>query len=244
MALGGVIFDVGGTLMWLQKRRFVRAGAWAVAHHLGGVGLLERERFSALAHAIADRFATLPKEGAGYAQIHTTPEILAATLDAFDLAAAQPRLAELEALFNAPAVAGVAPLPGAVEAVRALEGRVRLGVASNTRSHAFIVAAVERLGLAGAFDPLVTSVSSGIRKPGAGIFERVLDAWGLPPERVAMVGDFPHKDVAGARALGLRTVWLTTDVAPSDLERDPHGADAMVATPADALAQLERWIAE
>jgi HAD superfamily hydrolase (TIGR01509 family) len=237
-----VIFDVGGTLMWLQKRRFVRAGAWALVHHLGAHGVLERARFSEVAHWLDERFASLPKEGDDYRQIHTTPAILEALELAFALPAGAIPIEEQERIFNAPAIVGAAPLPGIVEAVRTLEGRVRLGIASNTRSHQFIAAVVEHIGLAGSFDPLVTSVSSGIRKPGAGIFERVLDAWGLPPERVAMVGDFPHKDVAGARALGMRTLWLTLDVAESDRERDPRGADGIAATADEALAILEGWI--
>jgi HAD superfamily hydrolase (TIGR01509 family) len=243
VSLEGVIFDVGGTLMWLQKRRFVRAGAWSLIHRFGEDGVLERARFHEAVRWIETRFATLSKEGEDYRQINTTPDLLEGLARAFDLPAGAISIEEQERIFNAPAVAGTAALPGMVELVRSLEGRVRLGIASNTRSHRFIAAAVAQLGLADSFDPLVTSVSSGIRKPGAGIFERVLDVWGLPPERVAMVGDFPHKDVAGARALGMRALWLTIDVSEQDRERDPRDADGVAATAAEALAILEGWIA-
>lgn len=229
--------------MWLQRRRFVRSGAWALAHHLGGRGELARERFYLFVRQLDQAFATLPKEGDAHRQIHTARSILETLGREFGIATDAASLEEQERVFNAPAVAGAALLPGVVEVVRALKGRVALGVASNTRSHLFIAAVIERFGLDDCFDPLVTSVSSGVRKPGAGIFEQVLAAWNLPPEQVVMVGDFPHKDVAGARALGMRAIWLTTDVDEDDRGRDARGADGVAATPAEVLALLERWMA-
>lgn len=229
--------------MWLQQRRFVQAGAWALAHHLGACGGLERERFRAYARSVMSAFDTLPKEGADYRQIHTTRSILDTIGADFAVAPGGVPLEEQERVFNAPAVAGAAPLPGMIEVVRALRGRVRLGIASNTRSHQFITAVVERFGLADTFDPLVTSVSCGVRKPGSLIFERVLQGWDVEPGRVVMVGDFPHKDVAGARALGMRAVWLRTDVPREDLGRSDHGADGVVDTPRELLPLLDRWIA-
>lgn len=227
--------------MWLQKRRFVRAGAWALAHHHGAREALERTQFRSYVDALATSFATLPKEGDSYRQINTTRTILGRLAGEFGIAGDDDALAEQERVFNAPAIAGAAPLPGMIELVRALQGRLALGIASNTRSHQFTAGVVERFGLADAFDPLVTSVSCGVRKPGAAIFERVLAAWDIEPERVVMIGDFPHKDVLGARALGMRTIWLTTDVAPQDLERPDQGADAVAATGREVLSLLESW---
>ena len=66
----------------------------------------------------------------------------------------------------------------------------------------------------------------------------MLDSWGFDPDEVVMVGDLAHKDVAGAKALGLRTIWLTTDV---DEQRDDHGADAVVSVPAAILDVLHGW---
>lgn len=229
--------------MWLQKRRFVRVGAWALAHHLGARSALERPLFRPYVRQLVSHFETLPKEGEAYRQIHTTSSILEALGADFGIAVGSVPLEEQERVFNAPAIAATAPLPGMVGVVRALQGRVALGVASNTRSHQFIADAVERLGLADSFDPLVTSASCGVRKPGAAIFERVLDAWGIDPRQVVMVGDLPHKDVAGAKALGMRAIWLRTDVEPEKLGENDHGADGVAQTPNEVLTLLEGWMA-
>ncbi len=238
MTVRGVIFDIGGTIMWLQHRRFIGAGAWALSHYLGGLGILPKERFKPFSQELESHFAASSKEGPDYSQINTTASILEAVVEADGHAPADGELALFEQVFNAPAVAGAVPLPGMIVVIEALRGRVRLGVASNTRSHQFIEAVATRFGLHDAFDPLVTSVSCGIRKPGAGIFQAVLDSWGFGPDEVVMVGDLAHKDVAGAKALGLRTIWLTTD---ADEQRDDHGADAVVSAPAAILDVLRGW---
>ena len=66
-------------------------------------------------------------------------------------------------------------------------------------------------------DALVISDAVGIRKPRSEIFEAVLAELGVAPEETLHVGDSLRADVAGARALGIHTVWITRRVP--DLER-------------------------
>lgn len=63
-----------------------------------------------------------------------------------------------------------------------------------------------RFGIAGAFDHEVYSRDFGWMKPHPSIFRDALDAVGVPPERAVMIGDRLSIDIAGARALGCRTV--------------------------------------
>ncbi len=49
-----------------------------------------------------------------------------------------------------------------------------------------------------------------VGKPAAGAFRAGLDALGLPPERVAMVGDDVENDVLAAQALGITGVLVRT----------------------------------
>lgn len=63
---------------------------------------------------------------------------------------------------------------------------------------------------------IVISEDLGIRKPRPEIFEEVVRALDLTPDEILHVGDSLDADVAGARACGMRTVWLTRRVADPD----------------------------
>ena len=57
------------------------------------------------------------------------------------------------------------------------------------------------------FDPVITYEDTGQRKPSPGPFERALELLQLKPQEVLMVGDWPERDMVGAKRLGIRTVF-------------------------------------
>jgi putative hydrolase of the HAD superfamily len=65
-----------------------------------------------------------------------------------------------------------------------------------------------RIGLASRFVATLSARDVGAPKPQRAAFAAVVAALGLEPGEVAYVGDDPHVDVVGARAAGLRTVWI------------------------------------
>lgn len=67
---------------------------------------------------------------------------------------------------------------------------------------------LESLGISGYVDALVASEEVGISKPDPGIFRVALERVGCPVEAAIMVGDSWENDVLGARAAGIRAVWL------------------------------------
>ncbi|MER7129402.1 HAD family hydrolase [Streptosporangium saharense] len=73
---------------------------------------------------------------------------------------------------------------------------------------------VERVGLGTALPVLVASSEVGVAKPRAEIFHAACAAIGLPPERVAYVGDRHDVDAAAATAAGLYGVWLNRAGSP------------------------------
>jgi HAD superfamily hydrolase (TIGR01509 family) len=66
---------------------------------------------------------------------------------------------------------------------------------------------LDSAGLTGLLDAVVLSYEAGAVKPAAPIFERALEALGVPAENALMVGDSPHDD-AGAALIGIRTLLL------------------------------------
>jgi len=58
------------------------------------------------------------------------------------------------------------------------------------------------------FSAVIESAVVGVSKPDPRIFELGIDALGLQPQEVAVVGDSLRNDILPARALGCQTVWL------------------------------------
>ena len=59
------------------------------------------------------------------------------------------------------------------------------------------------------FEFVLTFDDSGERKPHEKPFRAAVDLFGLAPAEILMVGDWPERDMAGARAAGLRTAWAS-----------------------------------
>ncbi|MGW2181738.1 HAD family hydrolase [Streptomyces sp. NPDC001732] len=64
------------------------------------------------------------------------------------------------------------------------------------------------LGVRDRFEAVVCAVELGVSKPEAGAFHAACEAMALEPREVAYVGDEPDIDARGARAAGLRGIWL------------------------------------
>ncbi|WP_295729018.1 HAD family hydrolase [uncultured Muribaculum sp.] len=58
------------------------------------------------------------------------------------------------------------------------------------------------------FDSIVESAVVGVRKPDPQIFRLGVEALGLAPEQVLVVGDSYKKDIIPAQSLGCRVAWL------------------------------------
>jgi putative hydrolase of the HAD superfamily len=85
--------------------------------------------------------------------------------------------------------------------------RYRLGIVSNFYGN--LAKVCEDTGIDRYFDVLVDSACVGHRKPEPGIFHHALDALGARPDAVVFVGDSLERDMAGARGILMRHVWLT-----------------------------------
>lgn len=72
-----------------------------------------------------------------------------------------------------------------------------------------------RVGVAQLLDVIVMSGDvGGARKPDPAIFRRALEQLGVAPEHALMVGDSVPNDIAGAKAIGMKTcqaLWFVAD---------------------------------
>lgn len=96
--------------------------------------------------------------------------------------------------------------------LRILAARYRLAVVANQRS--LVRFALERDCVAPFISDWAISDDVGAEKPDPRIFRHALDSAGVPPSEAVHVGNRLDTDVRGARAVGLRTVWLLRGEAP------------------------------
>lgn len=67
---------------------------------------------------------------------------------------------------------------------------------------------IRRVGLDSSMTFQVSADGAGVAKPDPAIFTQALVRHQLQPGEVIHVGDNPDHDVAGAKAVGMRTVWV------------------------------------
>lgn len=105
---------------------------------------------------------------------------------------------------------------------------------------------LSRTPFARVFGAVVISVELGVGKPDPGIFRAAARLVDVHPRDAVMVGDSLVRDVKGAQAAGMRTVWIdrglwkesgvTPDARISALRDLPAALDALEQRPASARA--------
>ena len=63
------------------------------------------------------------------------------------------------------------------------------------------------LNLHHVFDPVLTYDDTGVRKPSEKPFKMALDVLNVEPEEALMIGDWPERDVVGAKQIGMKTIF-------------------------------------
>jgi HAD superfamily hydrolase (TIGR01549 family) len=153
-------------------------------------------------------------------------------------AAVAPRI--LEAFAGQGESAELRLLDGVADALAALSERgIRLGIICDvgfTPSPA-LLGHLERHGLLKYFDHWSFSDQVGVYKPDPRIFEHALDGLGGPdPSHCVHVGDRRRTDVAGAQALGMRAVRITS-AFEDDSDHEPPG-DVVISSYEELLPAL------
>jgi HAD superfamily hydrolase (TIGR01509 family) len=122
------------------------------------------------------------------------------------------------------------PMPGISVLLRALVAAgVPCGVAS-AGSSAWVVRALEDLGLAPSFGAIVAGDQVALRKPAPDVYVEAARRLHMPPARCVAIED-SGPGLAAARAAGMRTVAI-----PHRLNRHTHdfnGADVQLSSAAD-----------
>jgi putative hydrolase of the HAD superfamily len=109
------------------------------------------------------------------------------------------------------------------ELLARLAGGLRLGLCSNFSCAQTALGILDEAGLAPHLESVAISEAVGLRKPRCEIFEAALAGLGVAPGEALHVGDSLRADVAGAAALGIRTVWITRRVGDPERALREYG---------------------
>jgi putative hydrolase of the HAD superfamily len=112
--------------------------------------------------------------------------------------------------------------PGALQALETLRRRGhRLWLLSNAQ-RAFTAYELRHLGLDDQFDAIYISSDYGCRKPDSRFLGALLREQGLDAKNCIMIGNDRDTDIAGAKAMGLATLYMHTNITPpGQAEADP-----------------------
>jgi HAD superfamily hydrolase (TIGR01509 family) len=96
----------------------------------------------------------------------------------------------------------------AKNALEKLHGQYKLGIVSNFAIPECVDKLLENHGLDKLFDVVVVSGAVNKRKPSPEIFHKALEKLGVAAENAVFVGDTADADVIGAKAAGMKTIFI------------------------------------
>ena len=115
------------------------------------------------------------------------------------------------------------PFPESKEVLIELFRRgYRLGVVSNTVSSFEVPEMLEKMGLTGCIETVISSCVVGMRKPDPVILLEATNRMEIDPAKCAYIGNKFHRDVVSARQAGFATTGLLRDSSPEAVIKDPN----------------------
>lgn len=116
----------------------------------------------------------------------------------------------------------------------------RLAVISNASDSEDVITLLHRHQLLGYFDKVWISCDVGLCKPHPRVFSLAADFFQTSPAEMLMIGDTLETDVAGARNIGIHSLWIRRRANPR-LESDTP-EEFQPEYVLDTLAEIPSWL--
>lgn len=120
------------------------------------------------------------------------------------------------------------------------ENGYRLGLLSNAGDDRDVQQLAHSFGISRYFDYILTSAACSYRKPHPRIFELALSNWYFLPSEAVMVGDNLEADVRGAQSVGLYGIWLSRRAGERTEDQLRVQPDASLSSLSELPAALDR----
>jgi HAD superfamily hydrolase (TIGR01549 family) len=126
------------------------------------------------------------------------------------------------------ATAKTQPMPGAIDAIETWHRRgIPMAVVSNCRFSEHVLRhELGRHDLAKYFAFIMVSAEYAARKPSAVFFMAAAQRLGVGASDIWFIGDSLHKDMTGAKAAGMRTLWFRAGASPAHTATVDHSCSS------------------
>lgn len=207
---GYVLFDLGGTLIYFDGEwpEVLGEAIQTAVGYLRSVGYLVDEQV--FPEAYLDLMMNFYQKRSDEEVEYTAAFVLSEALRHHGFPSAeQDHLRQALKILYAVSQSHWHPEEDAAPMLAKLAARgCRMGIVSNASDDEDVQTLVDRAGLRGYFDFILTSASVGYRKPSPVIFQQALSFWNASPGKAVMIGDTVPADIAGASRSGLASVWI------------------------------------
>jgi putative hydrolase of the HAD superfamily len=222
--LRGILFDLDNTLLDFMRFKYASVDAAVAAMRDSGMPMAHDEAMKRI-YEIYDRVGI------------ENQEIFDLFLQESFKTVEYKWLASAVVAYRRARAGTLAPYPHVRSTLTELLRRgLRLAVISDApRMGAWLRLA--QLDLHHTFDPVVTFEDTGHRKPSPVPFARALEIMGMKPREVLMVGDWPERDMVGAKKLGILTVFARYGDTKNTVE---SGADYDIDDISELLSVLDQ----
>ena len=207
-----ILLDVSHTFMF-DVDRFSDIEDYGVTYRQIGGNLLSNEEIRRIISALFDNMLADYENPNCYDSFPPVSSYLRVLPESKDLPVGEIRL--LAQVF---AMHEVGTIPAThTKALYRLHETHRLGVVSNIWSSSDLyLREFERVGIRNLFDVIIFSSNHSYIKPSPYIFAKAIEALDVDRAKIVFVGDSLKHDIAGAKAAGLSSVWINTDVSQID----------------------------
>jgi HAD superfamily hydrolase (TIGR01509 family) len=130
-----------------------------------------------------------------------------------------------------------APYPGVKEMLHSLQSHYQLAIVANQPPDFDV--RIKKLGLWDYFTAVIGSDDYGFRKPDPAIFLLALHKLRVKPEEAIMVGDRLENDIAPAKKLGLKTIWVKQGFARY---QNPENEEEKPTASLDSITELAQLL--
>ncbi|MFZ1730749.1 MAG: HAD family hydrolase [Bacteroidota bacterium] len=137
-------------------------------------------------------------------------------------------------------------LPGCAAALGELAAKVPLALISDTAySPGRVLRQVlEAHGVADHFGAMIFSDETGVSKPHPRMFERALGELGASAKDAVHIGDIERTDIAGAKAMGMRSILFRGDESGryhAENQAEHTAADAVAHSWEEVISIIGKW---
>jgi putative hydrolase of the HAD superfamily len=216
MDIRAVAFDVNGTLVEIltedDNPQIFRAAGHFLTYQ--GIDLRRHQVRDLYFQYLKDQQKSSPERHPEFDAVEIWRRIIDAHATDFSRALPAEKLAQMP-LFLAEMSRGIARrrlrlYPHVRQTLEVLRGRFPLALVTDAQS-AYAYGELHKVGLLEYFDPIIVSGDYSYRKPDGRLFRSALDRMGVAAENTLYVGNDMHRDVYGAREIGMPTVMFNSD---------------------------------